>query len=176
MIATDELISTTPDKAHKKPRRMVVVVIGVLVLFSAICAAAIALSVGKVAVEKAPIEAVLDSFMKSMAAKDVQSAYGFFSPSAQKQFPFSQLQELTEGANFAVFEGYQSLSVQNTKIITTGNVYHPDLPKEIDAPVTGVTFYDDGFQGTLDGTLEKVDGKWLIYRFNVVVPPDKIRP
>lgn len=175
MITTDELILTTPDKANKKPRRIVVAVIGVLVLCSAICTAAVVLGVGKVAVEKAPIEAVLDSFMKSMAVKDVKNAYALFSPRVQRQVPISQLQELTEGYNFAVFEGYQSLSIQNINISATVNA-DPNLPQGTVATVTGVTFYDDGFQGTLDGTLEKVDGKWHIYRFNVVVPPEKFRP
>jgi len=154
-----------PRKSHRKLWLVVGIVIGVIV----ICGGIFALMAGKVAVEKAPIESVLDSFMKCMVAKDVESAYALFSRSAQRQFPISDLQKLIEGNNYALFEGYQSLSVQGIEVTVSTN-------SGTVATVSGTTRYDDGFQGTFNGDLEKVNGKWRLVGIHITVPPDKFQP
>ncbi len=176
MIVNVEPISLLPEKSNGRRRLIVGAVISVLAIFAAICAGSVLLGIGKVVVEIPQVEAQLDIYMKYMAAKDLENAYALFSPNAQSQVPPRQLKDLITGNNYALFEGYKSLSVQNLKIITTGNIYHPALPKDITANANGVILYEDGFQGTFDGTLEKVDGQWYIYTCNIVVPPNKFHP
>jgi hypothetical protein len=137
--------------------------------------AGIVVAAKKVAVERAPIEAVLDAYMKSMAAKDIEGAYALFSPRAQRQFASSDLQELTEGNNYYVFKGYLSLEIQNLNLNAAVNV-NPDVPQGTVATITATVSYEDGFTGSMNAVLEKVDGAWMLHGINVTVPPDKFQP
>jgi hypothetical protein len=126
-------------------------------------------------VERAPVEAVLDSFMKYMEANDVESAYALFSPRVQRQIPIDDVQEMIKGNNYVLFEGYQSISVQNIKLTAAVNT-NPDLPQGTVANVKGFIEYSDGFTGNFTATLEKVDGLWMIHRIDINVPPNKFQP
>ena len=169
------ITSPQPKKSKKMLLIILGIIAGVLCLGSIICVAVVALGTSKVAVEKTPVEAVLDSYMKYMAAKDFEKAYDLFSPRAQRQFPISEIQELIEGNNYIVFEGYRSLSVKNLNISVAANT-NPDLPQGTVAKVTGTITYENGIEGTFNGTLEKVDGKWQIDGIFVNVPPNKFQP
>lgn len=172
---TSDVISPPAKKSKKNLWIILGVALGALCLGSIICVAVIALGAGKVAVEKAPIEAILDSYMKYMVAKDTESAYALFSPRAQRQFPTSKIQELIEGNNYIIFEGYQSLSVQSLNISVAAYT-NPDVPQGTVAKVTGIIAYENGIQGTFNGTLEKVEGKWQLDGIFVSVPPNKLQP
>jgi hypothetical protein len=170
-----DVITPQPKKSNKNLWIIVGIVLGLLCLCSIICVVAIVLGVGKVGVERAPVEAVLDAYMKSMAAKDIEGAYALFSPRAQRQFLSSDLQELTEGNNYYVFKGYQSLEIQIVNINAAVNV-NPDVPQGTIANVTAIVSYDAGFTGSISAVLEKVDGTWMLHAINVTVPPDKFQP
>ncbi len=169
-----EIISPRPKKSNKYLWiiGIVVAIVGFCVC-SIICVAGAVLGIEKAFVEQALVESVLDYYMKCMEAKDVESAFALFSPRAQRQFPVSKLQELIEGNNYVIFEGYQKLSVQSLNISAAVNT-NPDLPQGTVAKVTGIISYEDNFQGTFNGTLENVDGNWRIDGMSVIVPPNKI--
>jgi hypothetical protein len=163
-----------PQKSNKNIWIIVGVALVVLCLCSITCIALFGSSIYKVYTEKAPVETVLNDYMRYMSVKDAQSAYALFSPRAQRQFPISKLQELLEGNNYLLFEGYQRLSVSNINISAVANI-NPDVPQGTVAKVTGVIEFEGGIQGSFDGTLEKVDGKWMIDGIYVTVPPNKIK-
>ena len=64
------------------------IVIAVICICSVICLALVGTGVGKIMVERAPIESILDTFMKDMVAKDIESAYALFSPPCSKANPY----------------------------------------------------------------------------------------
>ena len=163
-----------PQKSNKKLWIIVGVVLVVLCLCSIACGAIFGTSLYKVYTEKAPVESVLDNYMRSMADKDVESAYALFSPRAQRQIPISEIEKLLEGNNYILFEGYQSLSVSNLNISAVANT-NPDVPQGTVAKVTGMISFEGNIQGSFNGTLEKVDGVWMIDGIYITVPPDKIK-
>ena len=171
---TSESIPPQPKKPTKKIWAIVGIIVAVLCLCSVICIVVFSTGMYKVYTEKAPVESVLDNYMKYMANKDAESAYALFSPRAQRQLPLSQLQALLEGNNYVVFDGYQSLSVSNFNISAVANT-NPDVPQGTVATVTGVINFEESIHGSFTGTLEKVNGKWLIDGMFVTVPPDKIK-
>jgi len=79
-----------------------------------------------------------------MANKDAENAYALFSPRAQRQIPISKIQELLDGKNYFLFEGYQSLSVSNPNIsaafssifLASGFSYSPTLSMPAHTHVT----------------------------------------
>lgn len=148
------------------------IIVALLCLCSVLCLALGATGVGKIMVEKAPIETVLSTFMEDMEAKDVESAYALFSPRSQRQTPISDLEKMLQGNNYFLFEGYQSLSIQNINLTATANM-DPDLPQGMVATVDGIISYEDSFTGQFYAVLEKVNGIWKIYNININVPPDK---
>ncbi len=168
-------VSPIPKKSNKNLWIIAGITLAFICICSIICLVLFGTSVGKVMVERAPVEAVLDTFMKDMEAKDVESAYSLFSPRVQRQIPIDDVQEMIEGNNYVLFEGYQSLSVQNLNLTAAVNT-NPDLPQGTVANVNGFIQYSDGVTGNFTATLEKVDGKWMIHFINIVVPPDKFQP
>lgn len=125
--------------------------------------------------EKAPIEIVLDSYMKHMVAKETNSAYALFSPRSQRQISLENVEQLLEGNKYAIFEGYQRLSVGNIQIRSISSGTDPNAAQGTVALVVGNIFYAGGVQGVFSGILEKVNDKWQIYSINVQVPESKMK-
>ncbi|MBK8619095.1 MAG: hypothetical protein IPN96_18705 [Anaerolineales bacterium] len=175
LVDEPNAISPTSKRSNKNLWIIAGITIALICICSIICLALIGTGVGKVMVERAPVEAVLDSFMNYMEAKDVESAYALFSPRVQRQIPIDDVQEMIEGNNYVLFDGYQSLSVQNINLTAAANT-NPDLPQGTVANVNGFIEYVDGITGNFTATLEKVDGQWMIHRINITVPPDKFQP
>jgi hypothetical protein len=173
-VIESNVVPPAPKKSNKNLWVIAGIVIGVLCLCSILCLVLVGTGVGKVIVERAPVNAVLDAFMKDMAAKDVESAYALFSPQAQRQIPISKVKEMIEGNNYILFEGYQSLSLGNLNLSAAANT-NPDAPQGTLAKVTGTILYEGDIQGRFDSILEKVNGKWMLDQINVTVPPDKIK-
>jgi hypothetical protein len=167
-------VSSQPQKSNKNTWIIVGIAIAVVCLCSVICVAVFGTSMFKVFQEKEPVENVLDTYMRHMANKDIESAYTLFSPRAQRQIPIAELEKLIEGNNYILFEGYQSLSVSNLNISAAANT-NPDLPQGTVAKVTGILMFEGNIQGSFNGVLEKVDGTWMIDGMHITVPPDKIK-
>jgi hypothetical protein len=174
-VVEPNVVAPTPKKSNKNLWIIAGIVIAGLCLCSILCVALLATGVGKVMIEQAPVEATLDTLMKNMEAKEVESAFALFSPRAQHQMSIADLEELTEGNNYKVFEGYESISIQNLNLGAAANT-NPDMPQGSVANVTAIVSYTDGFTGDLTAVLEKVDGKWMLFNFHVNVPPDKLQP
>jgi hypothetical protein len=164
-----------PQKSRKKLWIILGIILGVLGLCSIICLIAVVFGIGNVMVEKAPVEAILDSYMKYMTVKDGEKAYELFSPRVQRQFPIAKQQELLVGNNYAIFEGYQSLAIQNLNISAVSNS-DSNAAQGTVAKVTGVIQYEGNIQGTFSSVLEKVDDHWKIHSINVTAPVSKIKP
>jgi hypothetical protein len=166
----------TPEtkKSNKKTWIIVSIVLAVIGLCIIICIAVFGVSMYKVYTETGPVTVVLDEFMTHMENQDVESAYALFSPRAQRQIPLSDIQDMLEGNNYILFEGYQNLSIVNLNISAAANT-NPDLPQGTVATVTGTITYDEDIQGSFDATLEKVGETWMIDGVWVNVPPDKFK-
>src|ERR1700690_4039115 len=117
-----------PQKSNKHIWIVAGVAVVLLCLCSIACVALFGTAIYKVYTEKAPVQGVLDSYMRYMANKDAESAYALFSPRAQRQIPISKVQEMLEGNNYFLFEGYQSLSVSNLNISAAASA-NPDAPQ-----------------------------------------------
>lgn len=166
--------SLAPKKSNKDLWILAGTVVAVLCLFSFV--ATVGNGFRELKVERAPLEATLDTLMKYMEAKDVESAFALFSWRAQRQMSITDLEELTEGNNYVEFEGYESISLQNLNLTVGANFFNPDIPQGTVADVTAIVSYTDGFTGNLTAVLEKVYDVWKVYSFGVVVPPDKFLP
>jgi hypothetical protein len=167
-------LSAQPPKSNKKLWMIVTIVVIALCLCLVAFVALFGTSLYKVSKEKSPVESVLDDYMEYMVNKDAESAYALFSPRIQRQFPISKIQDLLDGNNYILFEGYQNLSVSNLNISKMANT-NPDAPQGTVAKVTGAINFEGGIQGSFNGTLEKVDGVWMIDGIFITVPPEKIK-
>jgi hypothetical protein len=170
--AVSDSISSQPKKSNKKTWMIIGIVAAILLLCSIICIALFGAGMYKVYKEKAPVESVLDTYMQRMLDKDAESSFALFSPRAQRQMSISQLQEMFEGNNYLLYEGYQSLSISNIYISAAANT-NPDLPQGTVAEVDGIIMYEGDIQGSFNGVLEKVDDEWMLYNITVTVPPEK---
>jgi len=166
-----------PSFQPEKPKRSVKFYVGIVAATVCACltigGAIIALGLNKVSEEMAPVEAVLDDFMREMLAEDVDAALELFSPRAQRQFPKTALDALLAGNNYVLFEGYQSLTIGRLNIKAVANT-DPDVPQGTVAEVSGTIAYENDFSGRFVATLEKVDGEWFLFFINITVPPDKV--
>ncbi len=165
---------TTPSSHSQSPKSWFLAgILGFLGL-CAICAITVGFLALQVNKEKAPVEAVLHNHIQALSKKDVKGAYALLSPRAQRQIPISEVENLVNGDNYVLFEGYRRLSVDQIKVslVTSGN---PDLPQGTVAQVSGTIEYTGGVKGRFDSTLEKVDGQWMIDSFFVTIPPEKLK-
>jgi hypothetical protein len=168
----------TTEESNKNLWIIAGLAIAIICVCSFCCIAMIGLSgagVGAVLTERAPVELVLDAFMKNMKAKDIESAYALFSPRVQREISVDDVQKMIAGNNYVLFDGYQSLSVQNLKLTAAANT-NPKLPQGTVANVDGAIEYSGGFTGNFTAILEKVDGEWMIHHIQINVPPDKFHP
>ena len=108
-------------------------------------------------------------FMQLMKAKTPQAAESLFSQDANPDEVHRELLEVDAGANFVLFEGYQSLTLSGY------NVGHQQgcLLNSHTIELNAVVHYDDGSLGAFSGKLLKENGGWGLTGFNVTVPPAK---
>ena len=171
---TPSLSASPPAaKSNRNTWIMLGVVTSLLCVCSILCVAVFGASMFRVYQETAPVESVLDAYMRHMANRDAERAYALFAPRAQRQVPLSVIEELLAGNNYFLFAGYQSLAVENINIAARVDP-DPDVPQGMVAEVTGTISYEGDMQGTFEGVLEKVGEAWRIDGFYVTVPPDKI--
>ena len=144
-------------------------------LCSIICIAPFVIAGVKTASEKAPVESVLNAYMEYMAVKDINSAFALFSPHMQEQTPAEYMQNLVTGHNYAMFSGFQNLTVDSLKLGSETSS-DPTKPQGEIAKVSGTIAYSDGFTGQYVAILEKIAGTWKLYSVTVTVPQNKGAP
>ena len=164
-----------PQKSRKKLWITLGIVAGVLALCGFLCVGLVGTSMIKVWKERGPVTNVLDGFMKQMVSRNVDEAYALFSPRSQRRTPKAGLEDMLRGNNWALFEGYQKVTVQNLNVSATANT-NQDFPQGMVANVTGVINYEGDFTEEIQAVLEKVDGQWRIHSVHVTVPPNKVKP
>jgi hypothetical protein len=108
-----------------------------------------------------------------MTHRDVEQAYSLFSTRAKRQIAVSKFEELMGGSNFALFEGYKKVEVQNIKLVDAFNT-NPDVPQGKVANVSGQVTYEGDYLGSFQATLEKEAEGWRLHFINVTVPPHKL--
>ncbi|MBK9207292.1 MAG: nuclear transport factor 2 family protein [Anaerolineales bacterium] len=159
----------------KKPRISIWTIFGVIAGIVFLCLAIvitnIIISSKKTAVEEAAITSVLDNYMKYMAARDVTNAYALFSPEFKEVYSLSDIEGLTKGDTYELFDGYQSLFIQVSRFST---VVSTEKPIRDVARISGTISYKGNIQGVFESTFEKLDDKWKISRIKITVPPAKL--
>lgn len=115
----------------------------------------------------------IDEFFKAMVAQDVDQASSLFSDRLNTQELFSNLQKSLDGTNFASYEDYVSLEIQN---LSMGPVVNTNMnePQGMRAHVEGTVTYSEGYLGTFQAVLGQENGKWKLFSINITVPPQKI--
>lgn len=167
----------TASAPSNKSRRNVLVIVGVLAATLCLCIGACVIIAGsgmvRAALERDDVEQVIYEFMSAMARRDTDAAYALFSTRAQRHVSLSQIEELLEGNNFVLFDGYQSASVMNLNLSAAFNT-NPDLPQGTVAKVNGVVTYEGGYTGSFNAMLEQEKGEWRLFNIHVTVPPNKL--
>ena len=125
-----DVIPEPPKKSNRTLWTILAIATTVVVccLCIMLCMGTVGTGIWKAYTEQKPVQAVLDAYMKAMAAKDVDSAYNLFSPRVQKVATPAKLREMLQGNNYVVFENYESLTIVNFNISTADNT-NPDAPQ-----------------------------------------------
>jgi hypothetical protein len=174
-----QIIEPSIQPSKNSNKKWFLIIGGILFLICiciSICVALGGIGAFQVGQEKEPIEDVLNSFMFAMVEKDLDTAFTLFSTRAQRQMSENDLEVLIEGNNYVLFEGYQSIEIQNLSISKSLQT-NQDLPQGNVATISGIVYYEDGFTGKFSATLEKENGiTWRLHRIDIVVSPDKFSP
>jgi hypothetical protein len=116
---------------------------------------------------------VIESYIRDMAAREYEPAYDLLCPKAQKKVSVEDLKKLTEGNNYELYDGFESISIVNFRSTQAFNT-NPNLPQGDVLTLDGSVIYSDDFTGTFSATLEKVDGEWKIFSIFITIPPNKV--
>ncbi len=157
-----------PRKSQGSSLKVLWIVLGIVGGTVALCAISCGL-VGyfgyrTITKEQPLVQAVLDRFMKAMAAKDTQGAGALFSARAADQA--AQLQQMLQGPYASLFEKYQSLTINSFRIragTRTGIAGFQGMTAE----VRGVIQYEDSSIRTFKAVLLKEGDQWMLYSINI---------
>jgi len=116
--------------------------------------------------ESSSVAQVLDEYLAALANQDAERAYVVVSRSAEAQLNLEILENLVQGNNYRVFEGYQEISFTDFELTQFGS--------DRSAEVSGYVSYTDNYVGDFSAVLVKENGTWKIQMMQVNVPPDKI--
>jgi len=171
---TEELEAIEQESKPGNWKRVVLIVVGILILMSC-CTAAVffgAKMFTGVVQEGTAVGEVLQDFMVYMERKDTTQAEKLFSSRALRQMGENDLDEMLEGFNYALFDGFLNLEISQLNIKKAVNS-NPNLPQGTIAEITGVVNYEKGYKGKIEAVLEKENGIWKIHMINVTVSPEK---
>jgi hypothetical protein len=122
--------------------------------------------------DHAEVQEVIDSFMNLMADKNVDKAFDLFSSRAQKNVSVSNLEEMIEGSNFALLDGYEHIEITNFNLRKAFNS-NPNMPQGTVAEVNGLVYYEGEITGSFEAILEKENDEWRLHFINITAPPEK---
>ena len=174
-VQQSTVASTAPPQ---KSRRLLVIGGCISLAALCLCASVICVSVFgstlyQAIIEKDNIVVVVDKFMMAMVNKNPDQAYALFSTRVQRQFPVSRLEDMVDGSNYSLFDGYVKAEVVNVNI-TRGFNTNPDAPQGLVAKVDGTVTYEGGYTGSFQAVLEQENDEWALFSINVIIPPDKL--
>ncbi|MCP4371561.1 MAG: hypothetical protein GY797_26090 [Deltaproteobacteria bacterium] len=124
--------------------------------------------------EKDNVGKTVDDFMKAMEKRDTEEAYSLFSTRVKRQLQISAIEEMISEANYALFDEYEKVEVQNINLSNVVNT-NPDVPQGKVAKVNGVVTYMNDYTGSFQATLEQENDGWRLHFINITVPPNKIK-
>lgn len=176
-VPSGNIPAPIPAPPQKSRRPLVIggciLLAGLCLCVSVICISVFGFTIYQAIVEKDNIGVVIDKFMTAMVNKNPDQAYALFSARVQKQIPVSRLEDMIDGSNYSLFDGYTKVEVANVNI-TRGFNTNPDAPQGLVARVNGVITYDGGYRGSFQAVLEQENNEWKLFSINVTVPPDKV--
>lgn len=164
--------TTLPKKRLRTPLLVGGGLLAGICLCAALCAIVFGSSLLGVAAQKGDVAKVIDASMQAMSKKNANQAYSLFSKRAQKQVPISKVEEMLQGANFAIYDGYLNIEVASLTIGPQFNT-NPDVPQGTVAKVAGTVSYEGGYKGQFQAILQQEGGEWKIDGINVTVSPQK---
>lgn len=168
-------VSVAPQQESR--RKIVFVLLAaaaVLCIVGAVCVGVFGLGITQVTAQKPAVEKTIDEFMRDMRAREIYKAFALFSTRAQRSVKVEDLSKMSQGNNFVLFDGYQSVTVRNLNVRTVVNA-DPQSPQGMVAQVDGVVEYDGGIRGRVEAVLEREGEEWRLHFINVTVPPDKLQ-
>jgi hypothetical protein len=174
-VSYGEVLSPSSPPGSKSRRNWVIAIVAaifVCCLCTGLCGLIFGRGIFTTVRETGDVSLVIDSFMRYMENKDIESAYNLFSVRSRSQTPVSDLEDLISGNNYVLFDSYQSLSITNVNISAAFNT-NPDLPQGTVAKVEGIVYYSNGFQGSFNAVLEQEGDQWRLFGIQVNVPPNK---
>jgi hypothetical protein len=111
-------------------------------------------------------ENTADQFMQAMRDREIERAYAMFGRAGKEEFNLQELQELTTGSRFVLFQGYRELDLESWEI--TRNL------EGTFATAEGSATYSGGYTGRWTFTFVQEEEEWRVYSIYVWVPWDKI--
>ena len=167
---TEPLPEAVPPGARSPwPLRIVLSVVAVALALPCVCGGALvllAVGASRMALAERPnVEAVVESYMQKMEAKDANGAYELFSTFAKLHTPPTAVDQLLQEPNYSVFSGYEDATVSTIRVNVT--------PTKRLATVQGTVTYEGGISGTFSAVLEREEDQWRIQAINVTAPPSK---
>ncbi len=166
----DSPLEAVPPK--RRPVKTILIVAGAIFISLILCCGILTLPSLRGVRDQDEIIGVIDTFMEAMADQDVERAYALNAEVVQEQLPISKLEELVEGSNYVLFDGYQSIEVTQFNPRNSVNT-NPNAPKGLNAKVSGKVNYSGGYTGTFNATVILEENEWKLYGINVIAPPDK---
>lgn len=157
-------------KSRKKSLIIGATVLVGLCLCAVLCTVPSDLNPFRLTAQQGDIENVIDAFMRAMANKDADQAHALFSGRAQTQTPRSALERMLKTNDFVSFYGYKKVEVASLYIGPAINT-NPSAPQGTVARVSGRLFYEGGYTGNFQATLEKENNEWKLYSIKVTIPP-----
>ncbi len=158
-----------PVKNKQKFPRWIIVIVALLCSCFCLCVGYFVVSTIYQAQTNASlieeITPTLDDYMHKLSSRDFQGASALFIPEKQQGAEQSALKMTNEFID--ALKGYQNLTIQNFRLVV--RVDPLVRPKAI---ASGIIIFDDGAAGSFDASLQKVDDKWMIDSFSIVVPPE----
>lgn len=174
------IVPPASDSSQQKMERRVWIIAGcvgvVLIFMCAIAGLALVLGLQASNIpEQAPINSVLDEFMKDMVAEDIMSAFELFSPNGQRGIYPNDLTDMIEVGDKVLFVGYDRISADKITLDKALNNTSEQADGLV-ARVTGKVYYQDGKVASFTASLETVEGEWRLYSITLNEPMNNNQP
>lgn len=118
--------------------------------------------------EKARVQALVDTFMRSMADKKVEPAYALFSSRAKEEITPYHLSSRLYGEGYTVFKDYQNTALDDLSI--SAPIFSLGYSPGTTAEARGYITYENGATTTFEATLEMEDGQWKLMHIFIALP------
>lgn len=170
---TSEAIGTIPEQknvpsAVKKSRTKLIVLVIVLLAGVWVSIPYIQFFVNfwvSIPQETKSIGAMVDDFLTAMANKETEKAYTMGTSQGDANTWQAGIDNLLQGNNFVLFEGYREISLTNINISQFGTEKY--------AEVQGDVMYEGDFIGTFSADVVKEGQLWKFRSVTVNAPAEK---